>query len=249
MRVLLPLALLLPAAALAAPQAVPQSTVPPPTVVPTRIDVKTSGTLSEVLERISRQTGMKVTYEGGTPRTRVTTNLTGVTPAQAVVSVMEGLDLNYLMGLDAASNRVETLLVVSRSGTGSRPPARSAASAPRLQPREDAMPPEDEPEEDPMAGAVMEGAPADPAEPMAPGGQPPPGSGPGANQNIDPARGAGDTKPQQPQPFQPPAPPSGIGWSKPPGIGWSAPPGMPSVPPGAAIPPTPQPAATPPPNQ
>jgi hypothetical protein len=232
-----------------APQAAPQRSALPATHSPARIDLNATGTLSEVLERLSRQTGMKVTYEGGTPRMHVNANLTGLTPAQAVVSVMEGLDVNYLIGLDVTSNRVETLLVVSRGGTASKPSPVRANSVPRARPNDNAPPEEDEPaEEDPMAGAVMEAMPADPASPMGLPDQPPPGAGPGVNQNIDPARGAGEPRPQLPPGFQAPPPPSGIGWSTPPGVQYG-PPGGVVTPPGGVVAPSPQPGATPPPKQ
>jgi hypothetical protein len=210
--------------------ALPQTaTAPPPTPAvtsPTHIEVKATGTpLPEVLERIARQTGMKVTYEGGTPRTRITTSLASVTPAQAVVSVMEGLGLNYLMGLDSTSTRVETLLVVS-PGSGSKPTVaavRGSSAMPRMP---DEMPEETEPtEEDPMAGAIMEAPPVDPTDPM--------GLGQGAQ---NPAVNPQDVRPvpnQQPITTQGPV-----------GIGWSAPPPGFSNPP---APPQPIPVATPPP--
>ena len=232
--------------------ALPQTAVPAPLpgTSPTHIEVKAAATpLSEVLERISRQTGMKVTYEGGTPRTRVTTSLASVTPAQAVVSVMEGLGLNYLMGLDATSTRVETLLVVSPgSSSKTTAVARSSSAMPRISPPGEEMPEEPEvPEDDPMVGANMEAPPVDPNDPM--------GLGEGAaNPALNPqAHVPGDQK--QPQPFQPPVPsmPTGMGWSTPPGF--SPPAGVPGPTNQAPVQPVPPPvplpgaATPPPPNQ
>ena len=241
MRVPSPLLLSLLAAvpAAAASQSAPPASLPASS--PARIEVRATGKpLAEVLDQIARQTGMKVTYEGGTPRGRVTTNLPSVTPAQAVVSVMEGLDLNYLMGLDATSTRVETLLVVSHSSSSRPVAARSpgATSSRMPQPSGEEMPEEAEaPEDDPMTGAITEAMPADANDPMGPAEMvAPPGSGAGAN------RGAEE---QKPQPFQPgpPVGPTGLGWSASPGSTATAP----VIPHGApnAVNPMPQPGPVP----
>jgi hypothetical protein len=114
---------------------------PATSLPPNRIDVRANGeSISEVLDRIARQTGMKVTYEGGTPRARITRQVSGVTPAQAVVGVLDGQGLSYFMELDRTSTQVQTLLVVN-SGA-----ARQTASAGRRQPS--ALPVPDEPEDD-----------------------------------------------------------------------------------------------------
>ena len=78
----------------------------------------TAAPVAEVLDRIARETGMKVTYDGPPPRARVSVTLTGVTPAQAVLRVLEGQGLNYALRMDPRAVRVETLLMVAGSGTG-----------------------------------------------------------------------------------------------------------------------------------
>jgi len=88
-----------------------------------RVDVRaTASPLAEVLDRLARQTGMKVIYDGPAPRGRVTVNLSGVTPVQAVLSVLEGQALNYALLMDPAATRVETLLVVAPGGTAAARP-------------------------------------------------------------------------------------------------------------------------------
>ncbi|PYQ40070.1 MAG: hypothetical protein DMF77_19555 [Acidobacteria bacterium] len=83
------------------------------------LDVRASAApVSEVLDRIARETGMKVTYDGAPPRARVSVTLSGVTPAQAVLRVLEGQGLNYALRMDPRSVRVETLLMVAGSGGG-----------------------------------------------------------------------------------------------------------------------------------
>jgi hypothetical protein len=83
------------------------------------LDVRaTAAPVSEVLDRIARETGMKVTYDGSPPRARVSVTLSGVTPAQAVLRVLEGQGLNYALRMDARAVRVEALLMVAGSGAG-----------------------------------------------------------------------------------------------------------------------------------
>lgn len=92
-----------------------------------RLDVTAAqAPVSEVLDGLARKTRMKVVYEGPVPRTPVTVELRGRTPAQAVLGVLEGLGLNYVLMLDVSGTEVETLMIV---GAGARP-----ASAPTLLP-------------------------------------------------------------------------------------------------------------------
>jgi len=80
--------------------------------------------LSEVLDRLARQTGMKVVYEGAPPRTVVRgRQIENVTPAEAVADVLEGLGVSYALRLDATGAKVDTLLVLSatKSGAGASP--------------------------------------------------------------------------------------------------------------------------------
>ena len=116
----------------------------------------TAAPVAEVLDRLAKQTGMKVSYDGPVPRGRVTLNLTGLTPVQAVVSLLEGQGLNYALRMDPTGTRVETLLLVapggsgpggSASGSGASGPAAPARGQmpPRAMPRE---PETAEPEED-----------------------------------------------------------------------------------------------------
>lgn len=85
--------------------------------------------VSEVLDRLARQTGMKVTYDGGTPRTLVTTRIERATPAEAVLAVLEGLGLAYALQTDPTGSRVETLLMMGQASSVASPP-RAAAPPP-----------------------------------------------------------------------------------------------------------------------
>ena len=96
-----------------------------------RVDVAArSAPLSEVLDRLARQTHMQVTYEGAPPRQLVTATVEAATPAQAVVSVLEGLGVNYALQLDPTGREVRTLLLIAPK-TGSAP-ARPAGEAPAV---------------------------------------------------------------------------------------------------------------------
>ena len=105
-----------------------------------RVDVTAAQVpVSEVLDGLARNTRMKVVYEGPVPRTPVTVELRGRTPAQAVLGVLEGLGLNYALVLDVSGTKVETLMIV---GTGALPavpapivrPARAVPHAPQDEP-------------------------------------------------------------------------------------------------------------------
>jgi hypothetical protein len=81
----------------------------------------TAAPLTEVLDRVARQTGMKVVYDGPQPRARVRLDLPPLTPVQAVLAILEGQGLNYALRMDATGTRIDTLLLVA--GGGSAPPA------------------------------------------------------------------------------------------------------------------------------
>ncbi len=159
-----------------------------------RVDVTASAApLADVLDRLARQTGMKVVYEGPAPRQLVSVSLLGRSPAEAVHDLLEGLGLNYALVGDSAGTGVQTLLM-----TGSQAPvvasARPAASATAaIRPRSGPPPmsgPDvmDEPEED-----VDEEVPAEATVAPADGGTPP----------ESPAAGVIPGIPGLPNPFVP----------------------------------------------
>jgi hypothetical protein len=94
-----------------------------------RIDVAAQAApLADVLDRLAKQIGMKVVYEGSAPRQLITLSLVGRSAAEAVTAILEGQGLNYALILDATATRVQTLLVTGAVSAGSRP-SRSPASA------------------------------------------------------------------------------------------------------------------------
>jgi hypothetical protein len=114
-----------------------------------RVDLDArSAPLSDVLDRLARQTAMKVTYEGAPPRTLVTATVAAATPAQAVLSVLEGLGVNYAIQLDRTGSEVRTLLLIAAhtGSAGPRPAAGPAVAVPRVPP-----PPPLDDDDDPMA--------------------------------------------------------------------------------------------------
>ena len=93
----------------------------------------TSAPLSEVLDRLSRQTAMKVVYDGAPPRTVVRgRQVEDATPADAVADVLEGLGVSYALRLDATGTKVDTLLMLGAVKGASLAPA--AASRPAIPP-------------------------------------------------------------------------------------------------------------------
>src|SRR5262245_33373006 len=86
------------------------------------VDIQASNApLSEVLERLSRQTRMKVVYDGAPPRQTITLDLRGRTPVEAVVAALEGQGVNYALSMDPTGTRVETLLVSGTATASARP--------------------------------------------------------------------------------------------------------------------------------
>ncbi|HEV7501706.1 MAG TPA: hypothetical protein VGQ33_16940, partial [Vicinamibacteria bacterium] len=134
-----------------------------------RVDVRaTAAPVSEVLDRLGRETGMKVTYDGPPPRARISVTLSGVTPAQAVLSVLEGLGLNYVLQMDATAKRVDTLLMVASGGGSSAPSSvgRPPAGPRSIEREPDVAEPEDEaPSEAPVRDVPEERKPVFPVAP------------------------------------------------------------------------------------
>ncbi len=82
--------------------------------------------VAEVLDRLARQTGMQVVYEGAPPRVPVTLTIERRTVAEAVFSVLEGLGLNYALRLDERGERVLTLVMAGAAGGGPAAPSGDA---------------------------------------------------------------------------------------------------------------------------
>ncbi len=188
--------------------------------------------LSEVLDRLARQIGMKVVYEGAAPRQLVTLSLQGRSPADTVLGLLEGQGLNYALFADPSGAGVQTLLVAGAAPSATPAAATSAAgrsvtSSPPVR-RPSGPPPgsgpdtmesdeeelEDEAFDDPAVSGVQpegtEGAGADPAQtnpvptPRAPAAPSP--SSPFPVSPFAPQAPPYTPQPYTPQPF-PPLPP------------------------------------------
>jgi hypothetical protein len=207
----------------------------------------TAAPLADVLDRLARQTGMKVVYEGPAPRQLVTVSLHGRTPAETVLAVFEGLGLNYAMVADSTGASVQTLVVAGASSATAASGSSPAAGRPTVGPggrRPFGPPPGSSPEpvepefdeadeEAEVNDLDFTGMPAGVEAPEAAGAQQPPGGPvpatvPGQNPAVPPqGPGPAPTQPTTPfsaSPFtpQPPQP---------------FPPVPPGTPPGANPPP------------
>lgn len=163
-----------------------------------RVDVTATGApLAEVLDRLGRQVGMKVLYDGPAPRQLVTLTLHDRTPSEAVLAVLEGLGVNFALVWDESGARLQTLMITgamtAATATG---PTRPAAEPAR---RTFGPPPTAEP---PDAGSELD-QPEEPAEMPADSGVPQSGAPtfgpPGYNPNA-----GGQPNAPQPMPVAPP---------------------------------------------
>jgi hypothetical protein len=110
--------------------------------------------LAELLDRLSRETGMKLTYDGRRPSQLMTVNLEHLSEAETVCRILEGVGLNYALQTDTSGRRVESLIISEILATGPLAPATRAPSprqayaerAPEPAPLEEpAQPEEDQP--------------------------------------------------------------------------------------------------------
>jgi len=93
----------------------------------------TAAPLSDVLDRLARQTGMKVVYDGAPPRALVRgRQVEDVTVADAVADVLEGLGVGYALRLDVTGLKVDTLLVLGAAKGSSSLPSASPAPRPAI---------------------------------------------------------------------------------------------------------------------
>jgi hypothetical protein len=108
--------------------------------------------LCDVLDDLARHTGMKVAYEGAPPRDLVTATLDRGSLVEALLAVFEGLDLTYVIQLDATGSGVAKLVMVANGsrgpGTAGTPLTGRMASAARPPVATDPVPEFSDPETD-----------------------------------------------------------------------------------------------------
>jgi hypothetical protein len=103
-----------------------------------RVSIRASGqTVASLLDQLARQTGMTVEYEKAPPRQSVSLTVDDRTPAQAIVALLDGLNIPYALSLTADGSKVQTLVLADASA----PPK---AARTRVG-RETSMTPPDEP--------------------------------------------------------------------------------------------------------
>jgi hypothetical protein len=106
------------------------ATVPPGSKAGVQVDLTArAAPLAEVLDRLARQIGMKIVYEGAAPRQLVSLTLQGRSPAEAVLGLLEGQGLNFALVGDPTGMRVETLLVAGLAPASSPSPSSGAGHA------------------------------------------------------------------------------------------------------------------------
>ena len=102
-----------------------------------------SAPVSEILDRLASQTGMRLTYDAPRPRQALTATLENRRPAEAILSVLEGLGLNYALVMDRSGARVEQLLILG-TVSAAVAPAAPVQPAPPPQARKPLSPAEQE---------------------------------------------------------------------------------------------------------
>jgi len=120
--------------------------------------------LVDVLERLSRETGLKLVYEGPKPSQLVTVTFEGLPETEALGRLFEGLGIDYAFHSDASGQHVGMLIVSRGSGTGASAAASRAPSPPR---RFGNVPPGSAPVEEPFAPEPDAGQ-AEPPEAVSP---------------------------------------------------------------------------------
>ncbi len=162
--------------------------------------------LAEVLDRLTRQTGIKLVYEGSAPRQLVTLSLRGRSPADTVLALLEGQGVNFALVADPTGSRPQTLMIAGLAGTGSAGGNRGTSPGPGRTP----FPPTPEPPfvddqsiPDDLALPSTRGeaiTPPEPIEAPAPAASPPPPSTP-ATQPMQPFVPQPLMVPPQQQPY------------------------------------------------
>ncbi len=73
--------------------------------------------LTQLLDRIAAATGMTITYDGNRPSTNVSLDVEGMAEVGAVLKLMEGLGISYVLRTDQTGEGVD-LLIVTGPGAG-----------------------------------------------------------------------------------------------------------------------------------
>ena len=175
-----------------------------------RVSIRASGTpLSSLLDQLAQKTGMAVEYEKAPPRQAVSLIVEDRTPAQAVVAILEGLNIPYALSLTPDGVKVQTLVIADASPPPKGAHPRVGRETSMTQP-DDTPPPEAQPQEGTEANPAE--APEEASQAMPQGRRavptPPPATLPSAFPNSPFGDGA-EATPAKPEakPEKPEAPP------------------------------------------
>jgi len=128
------------------------------------VDVRAQAVpLAEVLDAFAERTGLRIVYDDGRPVSRVTLDIQGRTPADALLIMLQGLGMNYAFTTDEQATRVTSMIL-----SGARRDRSAPSSGPVLGggPPADPQPMPSEPE---SVEPAPDTTPEDPPEAMRPG--------------------------------------------------------------------------------
>ena len=128
-----------------------------------RVTIHAASTpLADILSRFGQVTGAEVVYETTRPQQVVSVGIDTDSEADAVLRLLEGQGLNYVLRLDPTGREVEMLVIVGKAGTAG-PTAATGGSANTRRERA-SRPPEPEPDEDVIQTFTPEPVVEEPAE-------------------------------------------------------------------------------------
>lgn len=166
--------------------------------------------LAEILGRFGQVTGAEVVYDTARPQQVVSVGIEADSEADALLRLLEGQGLNYVLRLDPTGRQVEMLVLVGKAETAG-PAAATGSAAPTRRERVTTAPPEPEPDEivQPFTPEVVE-EPAErtvasPSPPERERGSAPPAWSPSQPQVPVPASTPGTVRPPSPPSVPAPA--------------------------------------------
>jgi hypothetical protein len=175
-----------------------------------RVSIRASGqTVSSLLDQLAQKTGMSVEYEKSAPRQAVTLTVEDRTPAQAIVAILDELNIPYALSLTADGTGVQTLVIADSApppkGARARVGRETSMTSPDEAPAPEA-PPQDQPETAAPPEVLQEQPQPQVPQPAPTQRRVPPGAPPVTLPPAFPNSPFGATRPE-PQPEAPPAQP------------------------------------------
>jgi hypothetical protein len=188
---------------------------------PEGVVIRTDATpVSDVLDALAKQAGVKIIYDGAPPRDPVTVDRRSHSLVEAIPALLEGLGLSYVLKMDDTGTKVDTLFVAGGTTPGSTATASLSGPSDRaermrqlLERRRAQMqeqgPPADDPVGEPSVPGEPEGPPADSFTEAVAAAQDTAEGEAEANQSepVTPPAQFAPSSPFTPSPFAPPPPP------------------------------------------